>query len=459
MPFIGQRMRSRASKLPANNRMLAGKLWVWNPATNAKGLYSDVYGVTSSTASLRESVWDELHPGPPFKTGGAFASVKIQRPQHMLQDSGWYRTGIWYNQPANLEFVYEGGFYDPEWIPQWDSVPESEYNSLGTAYSTLFPDISALGDEAYQKLRPKIEQVSVSVALAESRDLPRMLKTSAGLFHDAWGQISARSTLGKAIRGSDRIRWRMQPKKAADNFLNHQFGWVPFLSDMSKMYKTWQDASIIKSRLNRQNGQWLKRHTRIKRLLESENVIYTRTDYPGCQPAGYPFYGMYKPGSPIKYTVTLKEYTDVWYEGQFRFYRPEFDRSLDGYDSVYREVQRMMALYGVNTNPTTIWAATPWSWLVDWFTNTRDVIQRLEDYGTDQVASKYMYLMHHRRRVFEMHSQFTTKDDRYHDLYWYRSADIKRRQPASSSFGFNLATSSLTGRQLAILGALGITRG
>lgn len=456
MPFIGPRFRSRASKLPANNRMLAGKLWVMDPVTGAKGLYSDVYGVTLSTASLRESVWDESHPGPPFKTGGPFASVKIQRPQHLLQDSGWYKTDVPWG--SSFYFYYEGGFFDPEWIPQLDSIPESEYNSLGTGYSTLFPDISALGDEAYSKLRPRIEQVSVAVALAESRDLPRMLKTSAGLFHDAWKQIDARSSLGRAIRGSKRVRWRMQPKKAADNFLNHQFGWVPFLSDMSKIAKTWREASIIKSRLNRQNGKELKRHTRIKRLLESESVVHQRTDFHGCQPSGWPFYGMLLPGAPVKYTITLKEYTDIWYEGVFKFYRPEFDRSLDGYNSVYREVQRNMALYGINVNPSTVWAATPWSWLIDWFTNTRNVIQRLEDMGTDQIASKYMYLMHHRQRIFELHSQFTTKDGKYHDLYWYRAADIKRRQEASSSFGFNLATSSLTGRQIAILGALGISR-
>lgn len=446
MPFVGQRSRTRNSKLPANNRMLAGKLWVWNPTTGAKGLYSDVYGATSSTPSLRESVWDELHPGPPYKTGGAFASVKIQRPGHILQDSGWYRTGIWYNQPANLEFVYEGGFYDPEWIPSWDSVPESEYNSLGSSYSTLFPDLSALGAGAYAKLRPQIEQVSVAVALAESRDIPKMLKTTSQGFHSIW------RTLGGSLKHNP-----MRPKKAADHFLNHQFGWVPFLSDMSKIYKTYQDTARLKSQISRDNGREVRRK-RVDRKLESESVIYTRSDYPGCQPAGYPFYGMYQPGAPIKYTVTLKEFTDVWYEGVFRYYRPEFDRSLEGYDSKYTEVRRQMALYGLNVNPSTIWAATPWTWLIDWFTNAREVIQRAEDWATDQVVSKYMYLMHRRQRIFEMKSQFTTKDGKYHELYWYRSADIKRRQPASSSFGFSLSPSSLTGRQIAILGALGISR-
>jgi len=443
----------RNSPVPANNRIKAGTLNIRNYSTQAfVAKYADVFTSANGTPAVRKTTWDEIHEGPPYLTGGPFSSVEIVRPHNTVYlEAQRNSCETWYNQPNNWSFWYDGGFYDPLWIPSLDSVPDSEYNSLGTVYSTLYPDLTNIGLGAYAKLRPTPEMSGLYVALREAKDIPRMLKTTSGIFHDIW-----KSTAVGPKRSRVRPGPRMAPKSAANHFLNHQFGWVPFLSDLSKFYSTYQNSLKIRTQFARDNNRWIRRR-RSDKKLESDTLVYSRTDIIGCQPDGYPFSNGY---SNRLYTIRLKEYTDVWYEGVFKYYRPAFNVSPDDKSyTAFDRVRQEMALYGATISPTHVWQATPWSWLVDWFSNVGDVIQAVEDLGTDQVTSKYMYLMHRRRRVFELRSQFTTiHDGRKHDYTWYRSADIKRRQPAGSPFDFTLSAGGLTGRQLAILAALGFSR-
>jgi hypothetical protein len=184
--------------------------------------------------------------------------------------------------------------------------------------------------------------------------------------------------------------------------------------------------------------------------------VYERTDIAGCSPVNF-WWASNMTVGPVHYTVTLQEIIDVWYEGVFKYYRPEFtDQAASDYP-IWSGVNRQMTLYGAHINPVVIWRATPWTWLADWFGNAGDIIQYGQDLATDSMVSKYMYLMHHHRRRFELKSEFTTSDGVAHQCIWYREADIKRREKAGSPFNFVLS-GDLTPRQIAILAALGISR-
>lgn len=249
---------------------------------------------------------------------------------------------------------------------------------------------------------------------------------------------------------------RMAPKEAGNHFLNHQFGWVPFLKDLEQTFNVYQNARQLKSQISRDNGKWIKRR-RVDDYIESKNVVYTRTDIPGVQPTGNPGFDFYDTSS-YNYTITKVERTKVWYEGSWKYYRPEFDWDSDMSKGPIAALQREMAIYGADINPTLIWKVTPWSWLADWFTNTGDAIQRAQDWATDSLVSRYMYLMHHKEYGFELRSRFNTNGGGARDLVWYRNAVTKRRQNASVPFSFNLSWDQLTSRQLAILAALGLSR-
>jgi len=446
------RRRIRDSFLPPGNHLLAGKLNTYLKSTGAfVSTYQNRYTATSVYPETRESTWDVLHPGPPYVSGGNFASIKIATPHFNVQDVGKYPVSwpnpTWFRQ-------YDGGFFDPLWPGTIESLTESDYYSLApdTPDSILMPDLDPIGALAYSKLRPSVEKAGLGVALAEARDLPRMLQGSAKVFSDSW-RTMAFSTSWRGARGNQYNP--MRPKRLADDFVNHHFGWVPFLSDMHRFADTFQHARKYMSQISADNSKWVRRR-RADEKLESEAVVYSRTDISGCQPSNGGDYSGITVG-PMRFTIKLQELTEVWYEGVFKYYRPEFDDSLASNHSRWAAVQRMITLYGANVNPIVIWRATPWSWSIDWFSRAGANIQLAQDMATDAVVSKYMYLMHHLIRRFEIRSEFTTADGRSHDLVWYRYADVKRRQRAHSSFDFSLSL-ALTPKQIAILAALGISR-
>lgn len=448
-PWNTNRYRERVVEPVVNRRDLAGQLFRVEASDGSEvAWYGDYLTSAHSFSPQGEGTWDYVNPGPPYLSGWNFKSIKGNIPLLEVKDSGKYRFHNDY-QPASWDWEWRGGFYDPVWYPVWDYLADVEYSpSALNNNPALVPDLSAIGAGAYAKLRPRVEQANLAVSIAEARDLPRMLKSTAKTFHNSWKTL-----------GGDLSKNPMAPKAAADSFLNHQFGWVPFLKDMHDMHRVYNNSVKYAAQIKRDNAQWVKRF-RSDQILETNNVIGYDTSVHGCQPSGLAYtWNMINHDLPKLYTCTIQDITEVWYEGVFKYYRPEFDDSVPSSNSMYGDISRQMTLYGAHVNPTVIWKATPWTWLIDWFSNAGDAIQRAQDWATDSVVSKYMYLMHHRRRRFDVRSQFTTKTDNgKHDLHWYRSADIKRREVAGSSFSFVLS-GDLSARQIAILGAVGLSRG
>jgi hypothetical protein len=449
----GIRYRSRQTVTPPSNRVLAGKRIIWNVNTNSQQGTStlDVYDTQNSDPAISEKSWDEIHSGPPYLKGGPLDLIEIVRPKWNVQGAGSFLCNSWYNQPSGWKYMYQGGFYNPLWIPSLDPHSDAVYNALGTVYNDLYPDLDSLGSQAYARLRPQLARAGLGQALVEMREVPHMLKTSAKGFHEIWRQIASFKQ-----RGSTKRAARMLPKGAGNQFLNIQFGWVPFLKDLQDTLSVYQNARQLKSQISRDNGRWIKRR-RVDKLIESRDVVYTRTDIPGVQPTGNPGFDFYDTSSYL-YTITKVETTNVWYEGSWKYYRPEFDWDSDMSKGPIAALQREMAIYGADINPTLIWKVTPWSWLADWFTNAGDAVQRAQDWGTDSMVSKYMYLMHHKTYGFELNSMFRTSNGQGRNMTWYRTASTKRRQNASTPFSFGPAGGDLTPRRLAILAALGLSR-
>lgn len=454
MPVIhGPRFRKRDSAIPPLNRVLAGKRIIWNMNTGQQHgtSFSNVFDTNSADPAVREKTWDALHTGPPYLSGGPFDSIKIVRPQWNVQGHGEFLQNSWYQQGAGLKYRYDGGFYDPIWVPSLDPNSETVYTNLGTVFNSLYPDLASIGSGAYDRLRPELSKAGLGQAIAEMRDLPRMLSGTARGFHTIWNSL--RST--KNHSDFYKTRARMLPKGASNHFVNTQFGWIPFLSDLGNLFNVYQNAPRLKAQISRDNGRWIKRR-RVDKHIESRVQVYARTDVPGVQPTGSVGFDIYDTSS-YNYTITRVETTDVWYEGSWKYYRPEFDWDSERSKGPIAALQREMAIHGAQINPTLIWKVTPWSWLADWFSNAGDAIERAQDWATDSLVSKYMYLMHHRTYGFELRARFNTNSGGSRDLVWHRSADVKRRQSASSPFSFSLS-GDLTARQLAILGALGIAR-
>jgi hemolysin-activating ACP:hemolysin acyltransferase len=280
-----------------------------------------------------------------------------------------------------------------------------------------------------------------------------MLKTTAGNFRDLY-----------LAMGGSKSSQLMHPKSVADSFLNHHFGWVPFIKDLRQFHDVFQNSEKYIDQISRDNNRWIKR-VRVMETTEKETLVSKGGITGAVSPwIGAPPWNMCRsqnvPGignTMANWTISEQLQTRVWAMGQFRYYRPEFDLSNPDYSSQWNDLQRRLLLYGARISPSNVWKSTPWTWLIDWFSNIGDHIDLVNDIAIDGIVSKYMYVMRHSVRRFILRSTMYYWQSSL-TLDWIRYVETKQRQRAWTPYGFNLFGKDLSAKQWAILGALGISK-
>jgi len=421
-----------------------------------------------------ETTWDENHGRPKgrnlardkrgknfYDVGGPFLNIKIETGSPV---SGTVLGGSYTNLTGTKK--YEGSFMPPSstyWGTGWAQGP---LNYTGNS-NALLPDVAPYFDRAWQKAKPKLETASLYVALREAHEIPQMLRTTAKAFSLEY----QKTKLERIYHGSDGFSSierlgpqlsakKMTPNWAAEQFLNQQFGWAPFLKDLGQFYQTWVNADDTIKRITMENNQWVRRKVRVDKSVDTQiieevqlplnSISYALPCFPVSFPADFFL-------SPPSWKIVEETTLTINAVGKFRFYRPEFDMTLPDYTSAWNQVMRYIKIYGLNINPYHIWQATPWTWLLDWVSNIGSYIERLSDSAFDSVAAAYFYITAHKKvsRRMEIRLPFV---DGFKTLEFERSYTSKQRVSADSPYGFNLTWENLDPRKLAILGALGITR-
>jgi hypothetical protein len=115
-------------------------------------------------------------------------------------------------------------------------------------------------------------------------------------------------------------------------------------------------------------------------------------------------------------------------------------------------------LFGISLTPEVLWNLAPWSWAVDWFSNTGDVISNLSDWASDGLVLQYGYMMEHTvsSYTYSMSPTGIYRGVPAPPVSFVTETKIRRR---ASPFGFGINLSALSARQNAILVALGLSRG
>jgi hypothetical protein len=385
--------------------------------------------------------WDCKNPGPPYRSGGPFASIAMSIPSSKVWDVGTVsnlgKPGI---SPGNIT-TYTGAFFDTS---QWGS------DSIQNYLTSSVPSLTGYDTLAWNKLRPQVEKAGLSQFLYELRDLPRSLETSANLLWNSWRSF-----------GGGYSRVVMHPSSVADNFLNHEFGWVPFLNDLGKLHDVYMNASKYIAETVRLNNTWQRRSAPLESSEVDNPLLFLNG--PSVDPFGFNLLDLCKDvtfnGITGKGFSEIRERvkTRVWAEGSFKYYRPEFDDSLMHFGDQLSNIRRLMTIYGLRINPTVIWKLTPWSWAVDWFTHVGDFIQHHDEFVNDGLVSRYLYIMRSKER-FVTKTSMANFYSGSRSTIWQRSFSQKQRKVADSPYGFDLTWNNLSLRQWGILGALGFTR-
>jgi hypothetical protein len=230
-------------------------------------------------------------------------------------------------------------------------------------------------------------------------------------------------------------------RAAGSDYLNVEFGWLPLVSDLKKFaYAVTNSHEILENYHKHGRGQKIRRRYAFPTLSETWSA--ERTDFlpiPNSSALGFG-----------RGTIAIRRQQDMWFAGAFRYHVPVGDSTLEKFRSFRSDAQKLL---GVDITPEVVWEVSPWSWLVDWQTNTGDVLHNISSMGRDGLVLQYGYMMCH--TLFE-----GTRSARF-GAAGYASAtvtsDTKIRRPATP-YGFGVDPLGLTAKQSAILAALGLSR-
>lgn len=394
----------------------------WSPAGKVNIGYA-----TSLIKVRQELCMDELHPGPPYLTGGGLSIIHWDNWKYDLRHVGSYIS-------PNGKYRYDGGFLcsGPGVLTPYTTAFGNSFwdNTQHTAYDVALSN----GATGWNRARPGQPTAGLAQFLGEAKDLPRMLRTTARGFKDAWNSV-----FGRKVPST---------RDYAEQWLNHQFGWLPFVSDVRRLYNTYKNLDKEIARVKTNNGKWLRRRCSLSGGEETTALSYSNVT--SHRPVLNTYYSLGIPFDQIgSTTVNARTVTTNWFEGCFRYFIPDID-------SPEWEKRAVYSLFGLRPNASLIWELTPWSWLADWFTNIGDVISNLDNNLAENLVAKYAYSMTTREQYVDVSSTYNTNIFSLSDT-WSYGVTTKGRA-AVGPFGVASSWDSLSPRQWSILSALGISR-
>jgi hypothetical protein len=228
-------------------------------------------------------------------------------------------------------------------------------------------------------------------------------------------------------------------RNAGNEYLNVEFGWLPFKSDLEHFCHAVKDSHRILKQYVKDSDNKIRRRyyepvTEVNRSTSFTNGIALPADA-----------GIFCRGTVDEYTLRKK-----WFSGAFRYHIPAGNSVRERFIRYESEANRLL---GTRVTPEVVWNLSPWSWAADWFADTGDVVHNISVLGHDGLVMQYGYAMEttlHRYDIMNVVGAVSC----------YTSFEEKTlfRIPASP-YGFGLTWSGFTPTRLAVLAALGVSRG
>jgi hypothetical protein len=376
-----------------------------------------------------------------YRSGGAFFTRKVRKTHqlgsgkvHIQGDKHHAYIGSFHVSPS-----VEGDAYQ---VPWWFTHPDVMNNQRAQLFDR--------GAEAWKKLRPDLPDFSLATALWELRDVPGMFRNASKGFVDIVnGHRQANGRKGSEL------------SKAGQYYLAAEFGWMSFLRDVTGFIHTQNSGQKRLEQLIRDAGRPVRRSVNLKNS-DSDSDGDMRTTYaevPNWDSLLKPSFLTYayadKPAGVIQRVGSFN--TRIWAEGQMRYFLPPGPRTVQWKRNLMRKIQ------GGMITPRELYAAMPWSWLADYFTGLGDFIDATAGGVADNLICDYAYIMEHKtwtNTTTVAQSFFTGPNGtnpRRVSASVTNESSFKCRWPASP-FGWGLKQTDLSPKQVAILGALGLSR-
>lgn len=386
---------------------------------------------------------DALHKGPPYKIGGPFDSVKLNMKDYLTPCKMYGKLTIWPNQYQ----VYEGGML-PAFYPAAPYILTTQWtqdinSTLAVNFLNAIGDGTSRGPAGYEKFSPVKPEVDLGQLLAEVREIPRMFYQTARHFQKLW--ISA------TRRYKCRYSMRLAPNHVAAEWLNTQFGWLPFVSTVRDFYETTSTLSRKIERLRKYNGKWERRGGLI--FEERSNPTVVKSGTAGVVPQLSTYFGA---TATRPYTLSEIKSEKTWFSAQYKYYIPEL---ADSYIEKSRfgiwQPGVIKHLYGLDLTPSLLWQIMPWTWLTDWVFNVTKLLEANEDpYG--QCVSKNAWVMSTQNHDFVFETTVPLAGTVNHGTWQYSTS--RKQRKGATHYGFDVPYSGLSPWKLSILLALGLSK-
>lgn len=330
----------------------------------------------------------------------------------------------------------QSGYYK---ISNMEMCPNT-FPSAGVPVPINGSNMVAVGTRGWRMFKPTEEQAGAAQFFGELRDLPR-----------AFSIYAYKNILKEFARGRlGNVHFHQAAKLGASDFLNFQFGWVPFYRDMTSMLENFRDRKKLIEQLRRDNGRPVRRGGTVMKT-ESTNTTTGSSTFGGLV---YPALTTQLYAEPEKTFTTTKVEEKYWFSARFRYWIPalldESRGALQGQENINR------ILFGASITPRTLYQLTPWSWLLDWTSSAGDVIANMND-SLDNLTADYAYAMGHKVTTVQYVIKGRLKNGEPYETSCTSTNEVKMRNQATP-FGFGILPGTLSLKQSAILAALGYTR-
>jgi hypothetical protein len=282
--------------------------------------------------------------------------------------------------------------------------------------------------------------LDLALFIAELRELPGQIKDALLHFKkDYWRFLRAkypRHVALKKARG-----------KIASDWLALNFGWMPLLSDVVKLYTSVKDMDKHIHNFMRMHDRWQHRGGTIDKVDEFDTIksSLTNTAHSWNHSTNSDFFT-----GAGSYDIYRKMTRTAWFSAMMKYYIPDISRSKWKPRDFCNRVLR------TDITPETLYNLIPFSWLADWFSNLGDVVSNISDYK--DLVCKYAYVMCETDVEYTIRSTVDLKGLQFtqeHHTWTFRINRKSRRK--AHPFGFNIVPADLSPRQISILLALGLS--
>lgn len=238
---------------------------------------------------------------------------------------------------------------------------------------------------------------------------------------------------------------------AGKDYLNHQFGWLPLANDVQKFAYAVNHANAVLTQYERDAGKVVRRQYDVP-LNNSTLVQAEGQQVPWFEPTDSSFISDVEFGRWVRTTEVVQR---AWFSGAFTYHIPTGSDTRKGMESAALKAKK---LFGLSLTPETLWNLAPWSWAVDWFSNTGDVVSNISDAITDGLVMRYGYIMCttiHKVTYTSKASGLKDLNNPVPPLTYVTETKVRKR---ANPFGFGLSWEGLSPLQLSIAAALGLSR-